>query len=123
MHCGQMGFPQTAHLSVAATVRCFGQNREAGSFTGGGSSAPGADAILMRGAGGGVAAIDGAGAASATNPPAAASASYSRTSWLTYSDESSPQPGQTKRTGFRAMSGVMSKAYFAPQAHWIFMRV
>ncbi len=41
--------------------------------------------------------------------------------WLTKSDESRPQLGQTNFTGFCSISGVASKAYFAPQEHWIFM--
>jgi hypothetical protein len=36
---------------------------------------------------------------------------------LTKSEESKPQLAQTNRTGFRAMSGVISKSYFAPQGH------
>jgi hypothetical protein len=73
--------------------------------------------ILMRAAGGGGvtkgAGASGGGAAGADNS--------ARTSWLTISDESWPQAGQTKLTGCDAISGVMSKAYFAPQEHWIFM--
>ena len=42
---------------------------------------------------------------------------------LTKSEESSPQAGQTKRTGLAAMSGERSKAYLAPHEHWIFIGV
>ena len=42
--------------------------------------------------------------------------------WLTAAELSAPQVWQIKVIGVRAISGVMSKAYFAPQAHWIFMR-
>src|SRR5258708_690335 len=120
MHCGQMGFPQTVHFPVAGTVRCFGQNLETGVVSGGGSAAFCSCEIFRRGAGGGAAAMDSTGS-SGSGWHAACSASSSRISWLTYSDESNPQFWQTKRTGFCAISGVTSKLYFVPQEHWIFM--
>jgi hypothetical protein len=116
-----MGFPQTEHFAVARTVRCFGQYLDAGAAAVGVSAGLVSCEIFRRGAGGGVAAMDGAGASGNGSIPAC-SASSSRTIWVTYSEESSPQFGQTKRTGFRAMSGVMSNSYFVPQEHRIFMR-
>ena len=44
-----------------------------------------------------------------------------RINWLTKSDESSPQLGQTNFTGWFNISGVASNAYFAPQEHCSFM--
>jgi hypothetical protein len=35
--------------------------------------------------------------------------------------QSAPQFWQTNVTGFAAISGVTSKAYFVPHWHWIFM--
>jgi len=40
---------------------------------------------------------------------------------LMVSERFAPQPGHENCTGLAAMSGVTSKAYFAPHAHWIFM--
>jgi hypothetical protein len=121
MHSGQIGFPQMAHFPVTVTVRCFGQNFPVGIVAGdGGSGVFASCEIFRRGAGGGSEARDGAGA-SGNGSRAACSASSSRIIWLTYSDESSPQFGQTNRAGFRAISGVTSKLYFVPQEHWIFM--
>jgi len=122
MHCRQMGVPQMAHFPVAGTVRCFAQNFPEAEGAGGiGSAGFCSCEIFKRAAGGGTDAMDGAGASSGNDWLAACSASSSRISWLTYSDESNPQFGQTKRTGFRAISGVISKLYFVPQEHWIFM--
>jgi hypothetical protein len=90
---------------------------ELAGISGTGSAGVSDNEILMRAAGGGGATkgagTSGGGAAGADNS--------ARTSWLTISDESWPQAGQTKRTGCDAISGVTSKAYFAPQEHWIFM--
>ena len=77
--------------------------------------------IFRRDAGGGMEAMAGTGASSANGWRAAGFDSSSRTNSLMYSDESSPQFWQTKRMGFRAISGVTSKLYFVPQEHWIFI--
>src|ERR1700690_2510511 len=90
-HCGQIGLPQTEHFSVASTPRCRWQYLDTGA-AGGGSAGFSPDEIFSRGAAG--AAGSGLGMASGKF-----SAISARTSWLTYSDESSPQLGQTKRTG------------------------
>jgi len=116
-----MGVPQMAHFPVAGTVRCFAQNFLEVEVAGGGGSGGFASCEIFRRGDGGVDAMDVAGASSGNDWLAACSASSSRTSWLTYSDESSPQFGQTKRTGFCAISGVTSNLYFVPQEHWIFM--
>src|ERR1043166_1195155 len=47
--------------------------------------------------------------------------SFRRTSPSTNSDESKPQAGQTNRTGLMVISGVSSKANFAPQEHCTFI--
>lgn len=44
-----------------------------------------------------------------------------RTSSLMRADKSTPQSGQANVTGWRTISGEASKAYFAPQSHWIFI--
>ena len=75
------------------------------------------DAGVTRGAGGGVATASGTVAATG----AGARPSSCRTRSLIGPDKSSPQPGQTNRTGSRAMSGVTSIAYLAPQLHWTFI--
>src|SRR5258706_10893774 len=98
MHCRQIGFPQTVHFPMDGTVRCFAQNLVVGMTSGGGSVGFCSCEIFRRGAGGGTDAMDGAGA-SGNGWTEDCSASSSRTSWLTYSEESSPQFGQTKRTG------------------------
>jgi hypothetical protein len=41
--------------------------------------------------------------------------------WFTAAELSTPQFWQTSCTGFVTISGVMSKACFVPQLHWIFM--
>jgi hypothetical protein len=41
----------------------------------------------------------------------------------TNSDAFNPQAGQTNLTGLAAMAGVISNWYFAPQEHWIFIRL
>jgi hypothetical protein len=110
-----------AHFPVTVTVQCFGQNFPVEIVAGdGGSGVFASCEIFKRGAGGGSEAMDGADA-SGNGSCAACSASSSRISWFTYSDESKPQFGQAMRTGFRAISGVTSKLYFVPQEHWIFM--
>lgn len=43
-----------------------------------------------------------------------------RIRFVTYSEESNPQAGQTNCTGCPACSEGTSKAYLAPHAHWIF---
>jgi hypothetical protein len=45
----------------------------------------------------------------------------SRINWFTRSELSAPQLWQTKRTGRRTMSGLVSKPYFIPQLQTIFM--
>ena len=42
--------------------------------------------------------------------------------WLTAAELSAPHAWQTNVMGVRAISGVISNEYFAPQAHWIFMK-
>ena len=59
--------------------------------------------------------------AAATDTVAGARPNCWRISWFTSSELSWPQAWQTKRIGELAISGVTSKAYFAPQLHWIFM--
>lgn len=44
-----------------------------------------------------------------------------RISWLTNAEESSPHEGHTNCNVLPAISGVTSKATFAPQVHWIFI--
>jgi len=119
MHCGQIGFLQTAQDSVARTPRCFWQYREVGAASAAsgffssceirrretGAGAAGGGGVCGRGGG-----STGAGAPNSR-----------RTSSFTNSDESSPQVGQMNFTGFCAISGVRSKAYFAPQGHCSFM--
>ena len=68
------------------------------------------------GGGGGTAAEGGGGVAAV---PSLASSCWMRP--LTKSEESSPHWGQTKRTGFRPMSGVTSTENLAPQEHCNFM--
>jgi hypothetical protein len=42
-------------------------------------------------------------------------------SWLTICELSTPHFWQTKVMGAFAISGLMSKEYFAPHEHWIFI--
>src|SRR5882672_4681052 len=113
MHCGQIGFLQTAHFSVASTPRCFWQYFETGAASTGAAGFSSRE-ILRRDApagagGGGSGGVETGGVYSGAGAP-----NSRRTSSFTKSDESNPQVGQTKRTGFCTISGEMSKAYFAP---------
>jgi hypothetical protein len=115
-----MGFPQTAQVSVVRSPRCLEQNWELTGIAGAGAAGFSGNTTRIRTVCEGGDASRGAGA-SDNGGGAAGAANSSRTSWLTISEESCPQAGQTKLTGCDAISGVMSKAYFAPQEHWIFM--
>ena len=63
----------------------------------------------------------GTGAAGRARRQVAAQANSCRTRLLTKSEASSPQAGRQTAAGFCAISGVTSKAYLAPQEHWIFI--
>src|ERR1035437_666842 len=99
MHFGQIGFEQIWHLSMVNWPGCLEQ--------GCGSSAAAGAASARSGSGGRIR----IGAAGLGKP------SSLRTRSLTKSDESTPQAGQTNRTGLAAISGETSRAYFAPQEH------
>lgn len=148
-----MGLWHTMHSSTASTLECLAHiltpgsaagsaaagaapvcKRIRGAATAGGGGGSGAGVGVAAGAAdraattgveivvapGGGGAISVAGATEGT---AAAIPNCWRIKFVTYSEESRPHEGQTNLTGWCAWSGVTSKAYFAPQAHWIFMVV
>lgn len=95
-----------------------------GAATGAGTGGGGAETGGGNGIATGIPADGGTGVA--TGIPAGVTAetpSCWRIIWFTISELSRPQLGQMNCTGFTAISGVMSKAIFVPQAHWIFMGV
>ena len=93
----------------------------------------GADETGIAGGGGAMGAATGAGGgamaaatgcgAGAGGGTGAAPPNSCRIKSLIGPDRSAPQPGHENRTGSRTISGVTSKAYFAPHWHWIFMGV
>src|SRR5664279_400062 len=110
MHFGQIGLEQIRHLSMVNWPGCLGQGRGASEAAGADSAGSGSGARTRIRAVGGDWGADWAWGG-ADKP------SSWRTRSLTKSDESSPQAGQTNRTGLAAISGVTSRAYFAPQEH------
>jgi len=122
MHLGQIGFWQMEHCPVARS-RCRAQFLEdaegAGGGAAGGASSDTRNRAAAGGGGGG-----GGGAADATDAPGSGGVGVPnsrRMRSLTKSDESNPQLGQMNFTGCVSISGVASKAYFAPQEHCSFM--
>jgi len=111
MHFGQMGFWQTRQCSVVRWFGCREQTGIAGSSAGVEEDAVSGTAPRRK-------AIRAGGAAGAA--AGATSANCCRINPFTYSEESRPQAGQTKRIGFWTISWVTSKAYLAPHEHWIF---
>src|ERR1019366_5931256 len=99
MHFGQIGLEQIRHRSVVNWSGCLGQRCGASETSGADSAGPGSERRIRIGA-------------AALGKP-----SSLRTRSLTKSDESTPQAGQTNRTGVFAISGETSRAYFAPQEH------
>ena len=153
MHSGHNGLPQTTHLCVTWWPGCLRQNsfpigtagdsvaagagadvcvemRMAGRGAGAGAGAAtgAATGTAMRMGAGGAATGGGNGiatgiAAGGADVGAADTPSSWRMSWFTAAELSAPHAGQMHCTGVTAMSGVMSKASFVPQAHWIFIRL
>ncbi len=138
---GGGGAAETGAGAGSAAGAAWAATRSEGAFGDGGAIGAAAEPVAgatgavpttagdIRAPGGG-GAISGAGATRAV-VVAAAGSSMNATGagapnccwmrWLTDAELSAPQLWQTRRTGDFTISGVTSKAYLAPQAHWIFM--
>ena len=127
MHLGQIGFEHTRQCSVAGSECLAHRSRTAVPAGVSSGRAISGVWIRIRGDGG---AITAAGAPCPTGrETGGAGVGETGTdldnSWrirlLTASEASSPQVWHTNLIGRSAISGVTSKAYLAPQEHWIFI--